>query len=94
MDSPVRGPLRLEPGGRCELPLGSFLRYSLNMKRSIEAIPKKRGRPATGKDPLVAVRLPKAMIAALDARSKVDGVTRSETMRRLLEGGLKRRPKA
>jgi len=62
------------------------------MKKSIKAIPKKRGRPATGKDPLVAARLPQTMIAALDKRAEAEGVTRSETMRRLLEAGLKRRP--
>jgi hypothetical protein len=64
------------------------------MARSIKEIPKRRGRPATGKDPLVTARLPQDMIDSLDARAEADGVTRSETMRRLIEAGLKRRPKA
>jgi hypothetical protein len=63
------------------------------MTKSIKVLPKKRGRPATGKDPFVGVRLPSAMIEALDSRAEADGVTRSETMRRLIEAGLKRRPK-
>jgi hypothetical protein len=63
------------------------------MARSIKEIPKKRGRPATGKDPLVTARLPQDMIDSLDTRAKSEGVTRSETMRRLIEAGLKRRPK-
>ena len=64
------------------------------MTRSIKVLPKKRGRPATGKDPFVGVRLPPPMIEALDERAEAEGVTRSETMRRLIEAGLKRRPKA
>jgi hypothetical protein len=63
------------------------------MAKSIKEIPKKRGRPATGKDPLVTARLPQDMIASLDAYAERDGVTRSEVMRRLIEAGLKRRPK-
>jgi metal-responsive CopG/Arc/MetJ family transcriptional regulator len=33
------------------------------------------------------------MIDSLDSRAEAEGVTRSETMRRLIEAGLKRRPK-
>ena len=64
------------------------------MARSIKEIPKRRGRPATGKDPLVTARLPQDMIDSLDGRAKTEGATRSEIMRRLIEAGLKRRPKA
>ncbi|MPZ36375.1 MAG: ribbon-helix-helix protein, CopG family [Rhodospirillales bacterium] len=63
------------------------------MRKSIKVLPKKRGRPATGKDPFVGVRLPDTMIEALDARADAEGVTRSETMRRLIEAGLKRPPR-
>ena len=63
------------------------------MTKSIKEIPKKRGRPATGKDPLVTARLPQAMIDALDERATSANVTRSEVMRRLIEAGLKRPPK-
>jgi hypothetical protein len=47
-------------------------------------MPKKRGRPATGKDPLVAVRLPKTIIKAIDAKADAKGVTRSQEIRRMI----------
>ncbi|MGD9882952.1 MAG: ribbon-helix-helix domain-containing protein [Reyranella sp.] len=58
------------------------------MASSNTVIRKKRGRPATGTDPLVAVRLPPEMIAALDGRAAADKVSRSELIRRLVELGL------
>jgi len=60
-------------------------------RKSIKVIPKKRGRPATGKDPLVALRLPAEMIAEVDdwaARNAV--ASRSGAIRALIEKGLKR----
>ena len=58
------------------------------MKKSIRVKPKKRGRPATGKDPLVGARLPPAMIDQLDAWASRGSIGRSEAMRRLLERAL------
>jgi len=61
------------------------------MGKSISANNKKRGRgrPATGHDPTVAVRLPKQTIAAVDKWSKANAVeSRSEAIRRLVERGL------
>ncbi|MDA9506277.1 hypothetical protein XI09_16875 [Bradyrhizobium sp. CCBAU 11386] len=59
------------------------------MKKSIKVAPKKRGRPPSGgRDPGVHIRLPEAMIAAIDARALTDGTTRSEAIRRLVELGL------
>jgi hypothetical protein len=43
--------------------------------------PKKRGRPATGRDPLVGVRLPRETITALDAWANAQGISRSEAVR-------------
>ena len=63
------------------------------MAKSIKEIPKKRGRPATGKNPIVTVRLPQPMIDALDSRATSVRVTRSEVMRQLIEAGLKKSPK-
>jgi hypothetical protein len=40
-----------------------------NMKPSRKVIPKKRGRPATGKDPARAFRLSDAFMAGVDAWS-------------------------
>ena len=60
------------------------------MRKSIEVKPKTRGRPATGKDPLIGARFPEASIAAIDAWAKTQGTTRSDAIRRLVELGLKK----
>lgn len=70
------------------LPFGSQLRYNPNMVESITVVPKKRGRPATGKDPLLTVRAPPELIAAIDAWADKAGLARSEAVRRLIEAGL------
>ena len=59
-------------------------------------LPIKRGpgRPATGRDPTLGGRVPAELIAAVDAYAAKAGINRSDAMRRLLEAGLKRRPKA
>jgi len=50
---------------------------------------KKRGRPATGHDPLVGVRLPPELIAAIDAWAKRErAVSRSDAIRRFIERAL------
>jgi hypothetical protein len=60
------------------------------MKKSIKVMPKKRrGRPATGKDPQVVVRMPDALIAEVDAWGVANDTMRSEAIRRLVEIGLK-----
>jgi hypothetical protein len=60
------------------------------MPKSIRVIPKKRGRPATGKDPLYGVRIPDALMASIKRWAKANGSpSRSDGMRRLLEIGLK-----
>jgi hypothetical protein len=82
---------RVRAGGKLALSIGSLFRYNLEMARkSIEVIPKKRGRPATGKDPLVAARLPPKMIASLDKWAKASSVSRSEAIRQLIERGLEK----
>ncbi|WP_428665078.1 ribbon-helix-helix domain-containing protein [Reyranella sp.] len=58
------------------------------MAGSIQAQPKKRGRPATGKDPLLTVRAPAQLIEAIDAWATKEGFGRSEAVRRLIELGL------
>jgi hypothetical protein len=64
------------------------------MAKSIKAIPKKRGRPATGKDPMFALRLPPDLTARIDAFAKANGEeSRAGAMRRLLELGLGAAPK-
>jgi predicted DNA-binding protein len=59
--------------------------------KSIKVIPKKkrgRGRPATGRDPVTAVRLPDELRAAVDKWAVEKGMTRSEAIRVLIELSL------
>jgi hypothetical protein len=61
------------------------------MAKPIKEIQKRgRGRPATGRDPPVTVRLPEALIVTIDAKAQSEDTTRAEIMRRLVELGLKK----
>jgi hypothetical protein len=55
-----------------------------------KVIPKKIGRPATGRDPVMAVRLPPALRSHIEswAKQQHDKPTRSEAIRRLIELAL------
>ena len=65
-------------------------RYTYLMVKSIKVHPKKRrGRPATGKDPLVSARLPPALVAEVETWATTNAASRSEAIRRLVELGLK-----
>jgi hypothetical protein len=61
------------------------------MAKSIKVEPKKRGRPATGKDPLMGFRASPTMRASVVrwAENQPDTPTLSEAIRRLVELGLK-----
>jgi hypothetical protein len=66
------------------------------MAKSISVNKKKkgRGRPATGHDPAVAVRLPKPVIGAVDKWATYNEIkSRSEAFRLLLGYGLAAAPK-
>lgn len=67
-----------------------FFMYNLNAMKSISVIPKKRGRPATGKDPLVAFRAPDVLMRSVDefAASELGGAPRSEAIRLILQQWL------
>jgi metal-responsive CopG/Arc/MetJ family transcriptional regulator len=59
------------------------------MKKSIPVKPK-RGRPATGRDQFVGIRLPAPLIEDIRAWSdQHEASSRSEAIRRLVEIGLK-----
>jgi hypothetical protein len=64
------------------------------MAKSNKVIPKKRGRPATGRDPLVALRLPPSLVSAIEtwAEGQNSSLSRSEAIRRLVEIGLASQP--
>lgn len=51
---------------------------------------KTRGRPATGRDPVTALRLPDALTKSVEvwASQQADAPNRSEALRRLVELGL------
>ena len=64
-----------------------------------EATPKKHGgrrpgsgRPATGKDPVMTLRLPRALIGELEDWAKASGITRSSAVRLMIENGLMKKP--
>jgi Arc/MetJ-type ribon-helix-helix transcriptional regulator len=60
------------------------------MAKSIKVNQKKRGRPATGRDPVSAVRFPAEVTAQIDAwaANQESHPSRSEAIRRLVELGL------
>ena len=68
----------------------AFLTYYVNMKRSLGVVRKKRGRPATGQDPVTAIRLPVKLRSRLDAwcKHQGDAPSRSEAIRRILDRTL------
>ena len=61
------------------------------MKKSIKAKPKRRGRPATGKDPMMGFRVPPELRERMVKWAEVqpDAPTLSVATRRLVEIGLK-----
>ena len=60
-------------------------------KSTKNVVRKKRGRPATGQDPVTAIRLSADLRASVDAWAarQDDAPGRSEAIRRLVERGLK-----
>jgi Arc/MetJ-type ribon-helix-helix transcriptional regulator len=58
------------------------------MRKSIKVHQKKRGRPATGRDPAVTVRLPKNLLRNVDAWAKWKEFDRSEAIRVLLQSAF------
>jgi hypothetical protein len=64
----------------------AFMLNTNAMPKSIPVKRKKRGRPATGADPMIGLRLPVATIVALDAWARKEGIaTRSEAVRLLID---------
>jgi metal-responsive CopG/Arc/MetJ family transcriptional regulator len=66
------------------------------MAKSISVLPKKRGRPATGRDPVTAIRLSPALRSKLDewCKEQNDQPSRSEAIRRLVEQALSSKGRA
>lgn len=57
---------------------------------SIKATPKKRGRPATGKDPTITLRLSVHVLKALEMWAASQGTTRSVLIRELINAEISR----
>lgn len=62
----------------------------VSRKKVIPAEPKKRGRPATGRDPLIALRMPVEERQAVEgwAAKQPDKLSLSKAIRRLIERAL------
>jgi hypothetical protein len=58
------------------------------MRKSKTVHRKKRGRPATGRDPAITARLPSAVISDVSRWAAENSLSRSEAIRRLVEIGL------
>ena len=82
------GSLRLEPGWKLSLPLGSLFGYLISSMAAIPDIGKKRGRPAVGSTG-VMVKLPPNQLALLDRWARDNGeLSRPEAVRRLIARGM------
>lgn len=55
------------------------------------ATPKRRGRPATGRDPTFTVRLPDDLVASIDRFAEAEELSRSEVIRAAVADYLKRK---
>jgi hypothetical protein len=78
-------------GGSDGFPPGLLFMVLHNMPKSNKVVPKKgRGRPATGRDPVTAIRLSSELRQTVDkwAEKQDDTPGRSEAIRRLVELGL------
>jgi hypothetical protein len=63
------------------------------MAKSIKVKQKKRGRPATGKEPLYGLRISDDLMARIQKWAEENSATRSEAIRQLVEIGLKAKTK-
>jgi hypothetical protein len=54
-----------------------------------KTVQSKNGRPKTTTDPLISVRLSPRTVRGIDRWAKRDHITRSEAIRRLLNGALR-----
>ncbi len=55
----------------------------------------RRGRPATGADPVVSMRIPQAVLDDIDMEAELEGTTRSDVIRaRLAKKTTRKKGKA
>ena len=82
--------LRVRAGRKLDTSLRLAFLVLHNMKNVTKRSTKKRGRPATGSDPVTAIRLSDDLRTRVDqwAGMQGDKPSRSEALRRLVEAGL------
>ena len=69
-------------------PPDRFYANQKSMKKSVSAKQKRRGRPATGVTPMIGLRLPAKVTTQVDRWAEINGVTRSQAIRSLIEQAL------
>src|SRR5215211_2106446 len=84
---PFRAGAEVDASPRLAFTLYVIMAKSITVKR------KKRGRPATGTEPLYGIRIADAMMKQIMDWAKTNGVTRSVAIRRLVELGLRAKGK-
>jgi hypothetical protein len=72
----------------CLYPAIWVIRFKMSTK-SVEPKKRGRGRPATGRDTVRALRISDELLAAIDRWAATRETSRSEAIRRLVELGLK-----
>jgi hypothetical protein len=80
--------LTVRAGAKFALLTGLPFVYYGNMSKSKPVVQKKRGRPATGADPIVQIRMPAGLIEQVEAWARHQETSRSDAVRRLVEFGL------
>lgn len=55
---------------------------------SITVTPKRRGRPATGRDPTITIRLPPEVVEKIEVWASARGMSRSEAIRAMILAAL------
>ena len=84
--------LMVRAGWKLALPSGPPFGYTLIMSDvNNSGPPKKRGRPATGRDPHLSVRVPQDLLDGVDAFASSSGLSKPEALRRILSDWLKER---
>jgi hypothetical protein len=77
-------------GGKCLLAIGPHLLYTYSMARSTLSVHKKKmGRPATGHDEAVTVRIPADMLKQIEKWAKANKCSRSAAVVVMIGRGLK-----
>lgn len=81
----------LEPGGDLPAIVQAHLRV-MKPEEITKDQKRGRGRPATGRDPMVSSRIPAEIVAEVDRWAEENETTRSDAIRQLVERALAGKP--